>query len=278
MPVKTIVHPVSGRTFKLGRKAPIGLPMLRRARFADYARDSYLPTAPPAYDWSDKASASLGNVYVNDRLGCCTIAAMAHIVGVLTSFSPGGPVVFTDAQIKALYSEIGGYVDGDESTDNGCDVHAVLDHWLSRGAPDGVNEIAGALALDPSNPAQYKLAGWLFENLYVGAALPDAWINPMPAGSGFRWDAAGNADPENGHAFMSYGATPDGVAIDTWALKGLMTDRAVAEYCAPKNGGELYCVVSREAIVKGTLKAPNALDWDQLAADFKLLGGSVKDA
>ena len=71
---------------------------------------------------------------------------------------------------------------------------------------------------------------WLFENLYFGLELPDAWINPMPDAPGFVWDAAGPADPQNGHCVVGVGYTAQGITIDSWGMTGLLTDKAIAKY------------------------------------------------
>ncbi|HWE97276.1 MAG TPA: hypothetical protein VG269_25175, partial [Tepidisphaeraceae bacterium] len=50
---------------------------------------------------------------------------------------------------------------------------------------------------------------------------------------------------------------------------------AVAKYAAPPAHGELYTVVSVDALSKVTQKAPNGFDWSQLIADFDSLGGHI---
>src|SRR6185437_4913523 len=122
------------------------------------------------------AQASLSQVYLNDQLGDCVIAAIAHIVGVLTGNANGGnPFIYTNDQITALYSAIGGYVPGNSSTDNGCDEQTALNYWMQHGAPDGSHQIAGWLSVNPEDPNEYKAAMWLFENLFFGMELPDVW-------------------------------------------------------------------------------------------------------
>jgi hypothetical protein len=112
---------------------------------------------------------------------------------------------------------------------------------------------------------------WLFENLYFGVALPDAWINPPPDGDGFLWDISGDPDPDNGHCFVGVGYNPEGVAIDSWGLIGIETWPAVEKYCNEDNGGALYAVLSLDAINRATQKAANGFNFAQLKADLATL-------
>jgi hypothetical protein len=100
-------------------------------------------------------------------------------------------------------------------------------------------------------------------------------INPMPSSSGFVWDVAGAPDPDNGHCVVGVGYDAKGVTIDTWGMTGLITDHAIAKYATVAGQGELYTVVSQDAINRATQKAPNGFDWSQLVADFDSMGGSV---
>jgi hypothetical protein len=271
MSIKSITHPKTKRTFKLGRLRPVA----RCPRFFlhNYLMRGLAPP-PPTCDYSKGASAALSNVYENDTLGDCTIAGLAHVVGVLTNGATGTPFVYSNQQITTLYSACGGYVPGDPSTDRGCDEQTVLNYWENNGAPIGDHKIAGWLSVNGADPSEYRAALWLFENLYFGLELPDAWLNPGPEASGFTWDVAGAPDPKNGHCVVGVGYTAQGVTIDSWGMLGTLTDKAIAKYGVPAHG-EVYTVVSQDGISKANQKAPNGFDWSQLIADFDSMGGHV---
>ena len=258
--------------FKMGRKRPVA--RCPRLSLKNYLMRS-LPPPPTSINYATTHAASaLAEVYDNETLGDCVIAGMAHVVGVLTG-NAGDPFVFNDNQIIALYSAIGGYVPGEPSTDQGCDEQTALNYWQNNGAPIGSHKIAGWMAVDATNAEECRTALWLFENLYFGLELPDAWIDPVPSASGFTWDAVGAPDPENGHCVAGVGYTPEGLIIDTWGMTGLLTNAAVETYPTPENSGELYTVVSMDALNKVTQKAPTGFDWSQLVADFTSMGGTV---
>jgi hypothetical protein len=279
MPIKTLRHPSSGQTFKLGRKRPV-------ARCPRFALKNYLtrgmPAPPPAIEYTKPAAAALSKIYENDKLGDCVIAGMAHVVGVLTGNSGTKPFLYSDAEIIGLYSAIGGYVPGDPATDQGCDEQTALNYWENNGAlpphttsPTGSHKIAGWMTVDATNLEECRTALWLFENLYFGVELPDAWINPEPSGSGFVWDIAGAPDPNNGHCFVGVGYTAAGITIDTWGMTGLMTNAALGKYPIQASNGETYTVVSMDGIGRASQKAPSGFDWSQLIADFDSMGGNV---
>jgi hypothetical protein len=255
------------RRFKLGRRRPVLGP---RFSFRNYMSGPI--HVPQGGNYAPAAEASLSNVYLNDTLGDCVIAGMAHIEGVLSG-NAGAEVLYTDQQITAAYSAIGGYVPGDPSTDDGCDEVTALNHWLNKGFLNGAHKIAGWMTVDATNPYEYKAAMYLFENLLFGVDLPDEWITPMPSESGFFWDDVGPADPNNGHAFVGVGWGKTGVVIDSWGMTGYITDSAIQKYAGYADGGNLYTVLSADGIARASARAPNGFDFAQLLADFKKMGG-----
>lgn len=274
MSVKTIPHPATGRTFKLGRRRPP--PGRMRIHLRNYTLPAGLPPPPASCDYGAAAMPVLNDVMGNDRLGDCTCAGAYHIVGVETG-NAGALFHATTEQVVADYSAIGGYVQGDESTDNGCDEEQCLAYWRNTGFADGT-KLAGYVALDPSDTDEVKTAIYLFENCYFGCELPEKWCDDMPAASGFVWDVAGDPVPENGHCFIGYGFTQSGILVDTWGLTGTVTWGAVRKYCAASAGGALYVMLTLDQLARGASIAPNGIQWSQLVNDFNTLGGTVPAA
>jgi hypothetical protein len=270
MPLKTIYAPHLGHTVKMGRKRPIKGPRLHLKNYLVQA----VPPPPTLVDYSKQALSALGLVYLNDQLGDCVIAGGYHVVGVETGNADGGkPFIATDAQITADYSAIGDYVPGDPSTDNGCDEQTALNYWTQTGFCNGT-KLVGWLAVDATNQTEVMQACYLFENLYFGLELPDAWVNPFPSASGFLWDD-GTPDPNNGHCVMGVGYNSSGVQIDSWGLIGTLTWKAVAHLASQAGGGELYVMLTPDQLAKGAAKAPNGMAWQDLLSDFQAMGGNV---
>ena len=139
----------------------------------------------------------------------------------------------TEAETVAFYSATTGYDPADPSTDRGGDEVTVLNDWRDKGFfADGSGKIAGWANVDATERTLVKQAIWLFENVYFGVELPDAWIKPFPQGNGFTWDVAGDADPSNGHCFAGLGYNDNGVIINSWGIMGTVTWAAVAKYAS----------------------------------------------
>jgi hypothetical protein len=257
--------------FKMGRR----IPKVRgpRFKFRDYLRKG-LPQPPPTSDYSAKAAKAIGNVYLNDQLGDCVIAGMGHLVGIFTGNATGTPVIFTDAQITAEYSAIGGYQPGNESTDQGCDEETALNYWQNTGIGGG-HKILGWLEVDATDVNQVKSSQWLFENLFFGVSMPNKWVNPMPESAGFTWDVAGRPVQGNGHCVVGCGHNATGIDICTWGMVGTMTYKAVATYARQQAGGNLYVVVTEELADSASGKAASGFDMGQLVDDFNSMGGHV---
>lgn len=271
-PIKTLTHPVTGKTVRLGRRRPIA----RGPRFAlrNYVMKA-MPAPPLTCDYTKPAVSALANVYLNDTLGDCVCAGLGHVGGVLTGNAGTAPLIFTNDQIVFLYSAIGGYdpsqtqPDGSNPTDQGCDEQTALNYFQQHGLlADGSHKAQAWISIDGTNQAECMTALWLFENLFFGIELPDAWISPFPSASGFTWDVAGDPDPSNGHCVTGFAYNSKGVTIDSWGMLGTLTWPAIAKYASTIGSGELYAILSPDAIAKATQKAPNGFDVTQLAADI----------
>jgi hypothetical protein len=254
---------------KFGRKRPVAnAPTLRLSK---YLRAT-LPAPPSTLDLTPPALVALRDVMQNDVLGDCVIACGGHLVATLTG-NGGSLFHATPAEITTQYEKIGGYVPGDPSTDQGCNISTALSYWTANGLTDGT-KLLGSLSVDPTNEAELKAAMWLFENLVFGIELPDAWVNPFPSGDGFVWDV-GTPDENNGHCVCGVGYSSKGILIDSWGLFGTLTYAAIAKLCAAADNGEVHVTISTDLLIKGQTRAPNGLDWSSLIADFDSIGGTV---
>ena len=272
MAIKEVFAPHLNRPVKLGR-----LPRVagkQRLHLSDFISHAMLPPPPPSCDYWPKAASVLTDIYGNDTLGDCVVAGGYHVLGVEIGNATGVPFHATKAQIVKDYSAIGGYVPGKPSTDNGCNEETAFEYWKKHGFANG-SKILGTISINASNKADIQAACYLFENLFFGVGLPDAWIEPFPSGPGFVWGVHGHANPNNGHCFIATGYGPSGVTIDSWGLKGVVTYDAVAAYAGPSAGGEIYAVITPDQLLKGQQKAPNGLAWGDLIAAFNALGGNV---
>lgn len=258
-------------SFKLGRVRP-------RARGPRLSLKNYLmatlPAAPVSANYTLNGTPFLKDILGNDKLGDCTCAGIFHIIGAALA-NANQEVPFTTADTIGLYERACGYNPSDPTTDGGGQEPDVLNYVQNNGLlPDGSHKIAGWLAVDGSSKEQISSAIYIFENVYFGVELPDAWISET-RGDGFVWGIQGDVNPQNGHCFVGLGYNEQGVIVDSWGLIGTITWEAIAKYATTPNSGELYTVLTKDALDKIKQKAPNGFDWTQLVADFDSIGGNL---
>ena len=139
-----------------------------------------MPVPPEACGYTKLAQPETHQMYGNDIYGDCVEAAVAHLIGIFGAQNQAR-WIFSPEQIIEIYSAMGGYVPGDPSTDNGTDIGTALSIWQKPGVPGpgGTHLIQGSLAVDATNPEEYRTALWLFENLILGAGTPRRVGKPL---------------------------------------------------------------------------------------------------
>lgn len=251
---------------KLGKHA--ARPDKRTLRFSKYAKK--LDAPPASVDWTGKVPS--WPMLANDQLGDCTCAGAGHMVecwlaNVGVQFTP------TDAQTIAMYEAVGGYVPGNESTDNGANELDVLNYWRQTGFAN--HKIAAFAAVNPQNETEVKQAINLFGGVYIGLAMPLAWqgseVWDAPA-SGLlaRLYRAAFGDSDwtpgswGGHAVpvLSYDETE--YTPITWGSAAYrITKAGFSTFC-----DECYAIVTQDFIAANG-HDPQGFDVNALLADLK---------
>lgn len=234
----------------------------RTFKLADYlVRGAPLPPIPPKASYMQKIAA--WPMDLNDRYGDCVIAAMAHMIQQWTMYSSGVPVVLTDAQVLAGYEAIGGYVPGDESTDNGCDMLTALNYWRRVGL--GGHKIYAFAEVNMSDLQEVELAISLFGNCFTGLALPvtaqqqeQCWIVTDPS----RQTAGGQPGSWGGHCIATMMYDSQAAGLVTWGEVMWMTPNFIRCYA-----DEGYAVLSPDWIEKRGV-TPSHFNFTQLKTDL----------
>jgi len=211
-------------------------------------------------------------MYLNNKYGCCVVAALCHGRGVTSANSGLTEAIFSDDDITKMYEEMSGgtFNPADPNSDQGCDEQTALGVAETTGYTDGVKE-AGHMSIDATNWTEVCLALYLFEVLISGQGLPAPWIAPFPS-PGAIWDVAGPSVPTNGHAVVYVGYNADKTLdTGTWGMRIKETAAALAMYASPANGGELYVVLNPDLVDRASQKAPNGIDWSCLVADLTVI-------
>lgn len=240
----------------LGRKAP--RLDIRTLRLATYLRA--LPPIPAEYT---VAKLSSWGMYLNNRLGDCTVAAAAHMIKAWTEAS-GEPSSPSTAAAETFYwltgnpSSTHGVAGG--RTDDGRVELDILKYWRKHGL-DG-HHIQAFAAVEP-DPDAMRAACFLCGGLYLGLALPKT------AQGQTIWDVVGDGKTGDsapgswgGHAVNVIGYDKDGVTVITWGQTLKVTWAFLATYC-----DERWAIVSPDWEAHGG-KTVTGVDWDALIADL----------
>lgn len=222
----------------------------------------------PDFDYTTTNDAALADILGNDSLGDCTSAGAAHIIDAMTGMA-GSPVAITRDQAIAFYSKSTGYDPGNPNSDQGGDEVTVCQTWKDQGyLADGSHKILGWATIEDFDPKFVKWVGSLFP-LYFGIELADSWMN-APV-----WDVGNPPDPNDGHCVVGLGGNAQGIVVDTWGQKRLITYAAIAQFCADSAGGNLFAILTEDGLNAATNLTPGGVDWATLQADLANLGGTT---
>lgn len=156
-----------------------------------------LPPVPLTQDVDRESEVAAWPMYMNDQLGCCTIAGAGHMFGAWTTYAQAvvGEALFSDTEIVNVYSAVGGYVSGDPDTDNGCVMSDVLAYLRSAGMTDtrgAVHKVAGYASF--GNPANETLLGQVldvFGAVYIGANIQQNMMDEFDNHQPWTWQPGG---------------------------------------------------------------------------------------
>src|SRR5271154_2083596 len=178
--------------------------------------DSIAPL-PASIDYSTGMPSDLGAM-LNDSLGDCTCAAVGHAIQIWTFNADGANEMITpsDGDIEALYEIAGGYVPGNESTDNGCVEQTVLTDWLND-AVDG-NVLTAYVEVDQTDMDEVKRTIAECGLIYIGFNVPNYLMGGLTsAGSVWDVDPSGDNGSAGGHAVIICGYAENGnMKVQSW--------------------------------------------------------------
>jgi hypothetical protein len=239
---------------RLGRKAiKTDSRTLRLARYFLGA----LPPSPTSKDWT-KGLTSFG-MMLNDSLGCCTIAGVAHAIQIFSANS-GAEVTIPDSDILTAYEQWDGYSPSDPSTDQGGVELDVLTDWKASGFFGHV--LDGFADVDPSHTENVQQAINLFGGLYIGLGLPLS----AQAQVGGLWDVAAGSDGDpgswGGHCVFVAAYDVQGLTCITWGALQKMTWAFWNKYV-----DEAHTLISQDFIAATGLD-PSGFDLAALEADI----------
>jgi hypothetical protein len=147
---------------RFGRKPEKTDPMFRTLRFENYANRSVLPA--PADKWRISKTPSSWPMYLNNQLGCCTFAMIAHFLQAWSLDTDQAQFNVTDNDVLNAYMAVGNQEHPNQpNTDQGCYLLDVYNYMRKIG-------MAGKkiLAFVKVLPMDVQLAAGLFDGVGVG--------------------------------------------------------------------------------------------------------------
>lgn len=223
---------------------------------------SYRYDAPPlCRDWMKRSRYSF---LVNDRLGCCTIAGIAHLMQN-SAMVHDEAVAFSDDDIVEAYSAVSGYRESDPSSDRGAQMIDALNHARKVGI--GGRKIGAFARVDVGDMLEVQAAINLFGGIYVGASLPKR-IKSQTV-----WTLQRNFESDvdtpgsmGGHAFISTGYDRNFLHVLPWDVPIYATVEWVKLYV-----DEAWAIID-ERWVSGDRPAPNGFDLEKLRSNLAAIG------
>jgi len=218
---------------------------------------------PQSIDWT-KGIQEFG-MMINDKLGCCTCAAVYHARQIWT-LNSSSELTENDNCVEKLYEEACGYNPADPSTDNGGVEQDVLTYLLKNGYPlsDGsVDKIIGFMEVDPRNINDIKQTIFNFGVCYIGFDVPD---NLMENGNPPKlWNNISSSKIDGGHAVILVGYDEIGFTVISWGSVYKMSYDFFLKYT-----DEAYAILSKDWL-KNTGISPLGLTTEQLESLMKTL-------
>jgi hypothetical protein len=240
---------------------------LKLGGLPDVSLDEDVDRASAVKDWP---------MYLNDRIGDCTIAGLAHMFGALSQYGKGTEAMFTDDVVQHVYSSISGYDPNagppdDNPTDTGCQMSDVLKYAHHNGIPDTsgkVHKVAGYAKL--GNPTNPTLVGQVLDvcgTAYTGIVAQSIIQREFSENKPFTWQK--NGEVEGGHCIVLQRRHPKSQAKQgiyeyvTWGALARATSGFMAHAVE-----EAWFVVTEDWLNdKGD--SVEGLDLSQLLADMK---------
>ena len=244
-------------------------------RFWDYITGHELPPLPSG-DFGHQSYVTnwemLGNgpdpsnpAEIPNGVGDCAIAGPYHAEMLWNAV--GGKIFSADTKtVIDTYSDVTGYVLGDETTDQGSNVDQVANYWHTTGLADSQgnrHRIDAWVRLEAGNMKELLYAIYLFDVVGIGVQFPVEWMSAMTNGQ--WWDHLDTPQIEGGHYILGVGSVSGNIDVITWGRQQILTPAGYSQFC-----DEAVAYVSQERLLASG-KDLNGFDLDQLMSDFQEL-------
>jgi hypothetical protein len=228
-----------------------------------YLRDHMTPVQPPAVvDWATHVRE--WPLYLNNRLGDCTCAALGHALEAWTTYASGTTLEIPDSDVLALYEAVSGYDPRTGQNDNGAVEQDVLEHVRRHGI--GGHKILAYAQVDHHNLSEMKQALDTFGSVYLGFQVPKSAEDQFS--QGLPWTVVDGSEVLGGHAVNLQKYDTHFMYPVTWGKLQPMDEKFWMTY-----GDEAWVIVTEDWLNQG--KSPLGLNLQSLLMEFHGLTGAT---
>jgi hypothetical protein len=253
--------------YKLGKLAPKVHP--KTLNFSAFLKAD-APEPPEKLFREYKIPDDSWYLYGNDTIGDCTLAAVAHLLMLMTAHT-GKMFTPSRESIIGAYSAITGYdpnqvqSDGTNPTDTGAAITDVLSYWQNTGIAG--HKILAWAQIDYTNLLHMKQGAYIFGANDVGVQLPGDAQTQFAANQPWTVNPEVKQFIEGGHCIIQPGYGSDGSDYVTW---GRGYQKATNEW-NQTYVDEAYVVITRDWLWNADGLAPNSMNLDALVAAIREL-------
>jgi hypothetical protein len=246
---------------KLGALAPHPEETHPRVKLATHLNMAKVRPTPAVVDYASKVRS--WPMYLNNQLGDCTCAGIAHSIQAWTAYTKG-LVTLPNSAVLGLYEAMG-YVPGNPATDNGAVEQDVLAYVHENGI--GGHKILAYAQVDHRNPDEMKTALNLFGTVYVGASIPQSALDQTDAGQ--PWTVVSGSPVKGGHCFVvqRWDTAVAPIQVVTWGALQRVSVEWWMDY-----GIEAWVMISEDWFNANGLSG-SGIEMPELGDDFAIVTG-----
>jgi hypothetical protein len=221
------------------------------------------PGQPPAVvDWASRVLS--WPMYLNNRLGDCTCAALGHALEAWSTYALGTTLAIPDSDVLDLYERVSGYDPQTGTNDNGAVEQDVLEEVRKNGI--GGHRILAYAQVDHKNFSEMKQALDMFGTVYLGFQVPQSAEDQF--GQGLPWTVVPGSPVVGGHAIDLQKWDTQYMYPVTWGKLQPMDETFWMTY-----GDEAWVIITEDWL-NGQGKNPLGLDLESLLSEFHDITGA----
>jgi hypothetical protein len=245
--------------FKYGKLTPHPEETHPRVKLGDHLT----PQQPPAVvDYATRVTD--WPIYMNDRIGDCTCAALGHAEEAWTLYSGQTQLELPVSDILNLYIRVSGYDPATGANDNGAVEQDVLAEVEKNGI--GGHKIRMFAQVDHKNLSEMKQALDMFGTVYLGFQVPQSAEDQF--GKGQPWTVVAGSPIIGGHAIDLQKWDTQYMYPVTWGRLQPMDEAFWLAY-----GDEAWVIITDDWI-EANGDSPLGLNLQQMIAEFDALTGT----